>query len=218
MFELYIWDLDNTVIGSSRLLWGAFQWVAERFAGRSMTPRDIVSLYGPPEDVVIEQIVGREKKDEALRAFYEFYEQEHDRLVTPFPEVLEILEYLRRKGVKQALFTSKGRKSASITLRRFNLERLFDFVLCGDEVQRAKPYPDGVVRILEYFGVSPRNALYVGDSPLDAQAAHGAQVAFALALWDSFHRAEAERIAAKYVFATPREMFLWVQRQHEEEG
>jgi len=62
MFELFIWDLDNTVIGSSRLLWGAFQWVAERFAGRPMTPQDIVGLYGPPEDVVIEQIVGQEEK------------------------------------------------------------------------------------------------------------------------------------------------------------
>lgn len=212
MFKLFIWDLDNTVIGSSKLLWGAFQWVAERFAQRSMSPQEIVSLYGPPEDVVIEQIVGKEKKEEALQAFYDFYEREHDCLVTPFPKVLEILAFLRARGVKQALFTSKGRKSAFITLGRLRIEGYFDFILCGDEVKRAKPYPDGVVRILEYFGVHPKEALYVGDSPLDAQAAHGAGVAFVLALWDSFHRSEIGNIKAERVFASPEEMLLWVQK------
>lgn len=211
MFRLFIWDLDNTVIGSSKLLWGAFQWVAEHFAHRSMSPQEIVDLYGPPEDVVIERIVGKEKKEEALRAFYEFYEGEHDRLVTPFPKVLEILAFLRARGIRQALFTSKGRKSALITLGRLHIEGYFDLVLCGDEVERAKPYPDGVKRILRYFSVHPGEALYVGDSPLDAQAAHGAGVAFALALWDSFHRPEAGNIKAEYVFASPEEMLLWVQ-------
>lgn len=212
MFKLFIWDLDNTVIGSSKLLWGAFQWVAEHFAQRSMSPREIVNLYGPPEDVVIEQIVGKEKKEEALRAFYEFYEREHDHLVTLFPQVLDILSYLRAKGVQQALFTAKGRKSAFLTLERLRIKSYFDFVLCGDEVERAKPYPDGALRILEHFKMPPEDTLYVGDSPLDAQAAHGAGVAFALALWDSFHRSEAEAIKAEYVFATPEEMLLWVQK------
>ncbi|MCS7242276.1 HAD family hydrolase [Candidatus Caldatribacterium sp.] len=214
MFKLFIWDLDNTVIGSSKLLWGAFQWVAERFAQRLMSPQEIVSLYGPPEDVVVEQIVGRERKEEALRAFYEFYEREHDHLVTLFPEVLEIIAFLRTKKVKQALFTAKGRKSASITLDRLRIGGHFDFILCGDEVERAKPYPDGVIRILRHFGVQPSETLYVGDSPLDAQAAHGAGVAFALALWDSFHRSQAKYIEAEYVFATPREMFQWMQEAY----
>lgn len=212
MFRLFIWDLDNTIVGSSKLLWGAFQWVAERFAQRSMTPEEIVALYGPPEDVVIERIVGKDKKEAALRAFYEFYEREHDHLVTLFPKVLEVLSFLRTRGVKQALFTAKGRKSASITLDRLHLAPYFDLVLCGDEVQKAKPYSDGVVHILRYFDVPPGEALYVGDSPLDAQAAHSAGVAFALALWDSFHRHQAENIQAEYVFATPEEMLLWAQK------
>ncbi len=31
MFKLFIWDLDNTLIASSPLLWGAFSWVAEKY-------------------------------------------------------------------------------------------------------------------------------------------------------------------------------------------
>ncbi len=139
-----------------------------------MTPSEIVSLYGPPEDVVIERIVGKEKKDEALREFYRFYQEKHDELVGVFPLLLEIINYLRGHGVKQVLFTSKGRKSAEITLQKLNIKDLFDLVVCGDEVARPKPYPDGVIKILETLLIKPEEALYLGDSPLDAEAAKSA--------------------------------------------
>lgn len=211
MFELFIWDLDNTLVGTSPLLWGAFSWVAEKYAGRTMSPAEIVNLYGPPEDQVIEKIVGSEKKEEALQEFYAFYEKKHQELVEVFAPVVEAILFLREKGVKQALFTSKGRKSAMMTLEKLNLGRLFDFVLCGDEVEHAKPSPEGVWRILSFFDIQPEKAVYVGDSPLDAQAAEGARVPFVMVLWDSFHRERALEVRAYRLFAKPEEFFNWVK-------
>ncbi|MGC8778700.1 MAG: HAD family hydrolase, partial [Candidatus Caldatribacteriaceae bacterium] len=167
MFRLFIWDLDNTLVGTSPLLWGAFSWVAEKYTGRKMSPAEIVNLYGPPEDQVIEKIVGRAKKDEALREFYSFYEQKHQEMVEVFSPVIEAIVLLRERGVKQALFTSKGRRSATMTLEKLDLGKLFDLVLCGDEVKQAKPSPEGVWRILSFFQIKPEEAVYVGDSPLD---------------------------------------------------
>ena len=212
MFKLFIWDLDNTLIASSPLLWGAFSWVAEKYGNKKMTPSEIVSLYGPPEDVVIERIVGKEKKDEALREFYRFYQEKHDELVGVFPLLLEIISYLRGHGVKQALFTSKGRKSAEITLQKLNIKDLFDLVVCGDEVARPKPYPDGVIKILETLLIKPEDALYLGDSPLDAEAAKSAGVRFALTLWDSLPREEEEEKEVEWVFHSPEEFWEWVQK------
>ncbi|MEN3186284.1 MAG: HAD family hydrolase [Atribacterota bacterium] len=211
MFKLFIWDLDNTLVGTSPLLWGAFSWVAEKYTGRAMSPAEIVSLYGPPEDQVIAKIVGNEKKEEALQEFYAFYEKKHQELVEVFAPVVEAILFLRKKGVKQALFTSKGRKSAMMTLEKLNLGRLFDFVLCGDEVEHAKPSPEGVWQILSFFGMQPEEAVYVGDSPLDAQAAAGAQVPFVMVLWDSFHRERAPEVRAYRFFAKPEEFFDWVK-------
>jgi HAD superfamily hydrolase (TIGR01549 family) len=214
MFKLFIWDLDNTLVGTSPLLWGAFSWVAEKYTGRAMTPEEIVRLYGPPEDQVIEQIVGREKKEEALREFYAFYEKKHQELVEVFSPVVEAIVFLREKGVKQALFTSKGRKSAMMTLEKLNLGKLFDLVLCGDEVTQAKPSSEGVWRILSFFGIQPEEAAYVGDSPLDAQAAEGARVPFLMVLWDSFHRKLAPEIRAYRWFQKPEEFLLWVKEMY----
>ncbi len=214
MFRLFIWDLDNTLVGTSPLLWGAFSWVAEKYTGRKMTPAEIVSLYGPPEDEVIEKIVGQDQKDDALREFYAFYESKHQELVTVFTPVFEAIAFLRQRGVKQALFTSKGRKSATMTVEKLNIHGLFDCILCGDEVERAKPYPDGVLKILSSFHIEPSHALYVGDSPLDAQAAQGAGVPFALVLWDSFHREKAQEIKAQWLFRQPEEFLQWVREMY----
>ncbi|HOQ68082.1 MAG TPA: HAD family hydrolase [Candidatus Atribacteria bacterium] len=212
MFKLFIWDLDNTLIASSPLLWGAFSWVAEKYGNKKMTPPEIVRFYGPPEDVVIEKIVGKDKKEEALREFYRFYEKKHDELVGVFPLLLKIINCLRGWGVKQAIFTSKGRKSAEITLQKLNIQDLFDLVVCGDEIARSKPYPDGVIKILETLVVEPQKTLYLGDSPLDAEAAHRAGVCFALTLWDSLPREEKEEKEVEWVFHSPEELWEWVQK------
>ncbi|MCX6088900.1 MAG: HAD hydrolase-like protein, partial [Candidatus Atribacteria bacterium] len=139
MFKLFIWDLDNTLIGSSRLLWSAFGMVAEKYAGKRMTPEQIVSLYGPPEGAVIETIVGKNQKEEALEDFYRFYQNHHQELVDVFWEVLAIIPFLRSQGIFQAIFTSKGRRSADITLQMLQVTSLFDTVVCGDEIPRPKP-------------------------------------------------------------------------------
>jgi len=211
MFKLFIWDLDNTLIASSPLLWGAFSWVAEKYGNKKMTPQEIVSLYGPPEDVVIEKIVGKEKKEDALREFYRFYQEKHDEMVKVFPLLLETIDYLRKRGVRQALFTSKGRKSAEITLEKLRIKDIFDLVVCGDEVLRPKPYPDGVIKILETLSIEPQEALYLGDSPLDAEAAHQAGVDFALVLWDFLPR-DKEAKEVELIFHSPEELWKWVQK------
>jgi len=41
-----------------------------------------------------------------------------------------------------------------------------------------KPHPDPLNRILAYYGIEPRDALFVGDSAVDQQAAAAAAVPF----------------------------------------
>ena len=67
------------------------------------------------------------------------------------------------------------------------------------EVARPKPYPDGVIKILETLLIKPEEALYLGDSPLDAEAAKSAGVRFTLTLWDSPSR-RGRRKRVEWVF------------------
>lgn len=211
-FKLMIWDLDNTLIGSSKLLWSAFNMVSEKYTGTKMTPHEIVQLYGPPEDAVIEKIVGTQRKLQALEDFYTFYRMNHDFMVNIFSQVFDLIGKLRQKGIKQSLFTSKGRRSADITLEKLYMKKLFDFIVCGDEIPRPKPYPDGVKKILSYFSFSPQDVVYFGDSPLDIQSAHRAGVKGALVLWDSIHQDALNGEKPDFIFLDIPSLEMWVEQ------
>lgn len=211
-----VWDLDNTLIGSSQLLWSAFNMISEKYTGVKMTPAEIVRLYGPPEGDVIEKIVGAKRKNQALKEFYEYYQINHEVMVKIFSQVFDLIRVLHSRGVKQALFTSKGRKSADITLDKLGMTDLFDMVVCGDEIPRPKPYPDGVEKILSCFSIKPEDVIYFGDSPLDIQSAHRAGVRGALVLWDSIHLDEPNDMKPDYIFTTFDQLKEWIDQNYTE--
>jgi len=63
-------------------------------------------------------------------------------------------------------------------LEEFNLTDYFDLVVTSCDIPRPKPHPDALLKILSHFGIAPYQALYVGDSPVDAEAAGAAEIPF----------------------------------------
>jgi phosphoglycolate phosphatase-like HAD superfamily hydrolase len=62
------------------------------------------------------------------------------------------------------------------TLDRNNLRDLFTKIVTVEKVQRTKPDPEGLLKILN--GRDPHDALYLGDNIDDALAAKAARVPF----------------------------------------
>jgi phosphoglycolate phosphatase len=58
------------------------------------------------------------------------------------------------------------------------LEGIFDIVVSSLDVKNPKPYPDQLIKILEFFNITPSQAFYVGDSQIDYLAARSAGVVF----------------------------------------
>ncbi len=96
--------------------------------------------------------------------------------MTPMPGLFEVLDHLRRSW-RTAMVTNR---SATIEplLARFGLGAHFDAVVGLRDVARPKPAPDMIELCLERLGVKASQAVYVGDSPTDGQAARAAGVFF----------------------------------------
>jgi len=54
----------------------------------------------------------------------------------------------------------------------------FDLVVTSLDVERPKPHPDSLLKILAQFKAAPRQSLYVGDSEVDEKTARAAGVPF----------------------------------------
>ena len=84
---------------------------------------------------------------------------------------------MRACGLRLAIFTNRGSDGMDAVLDCFKLRPYFDLVMTVADV-KAKPAPDGLLRIAESWQRPPQNLVFVGDSLLDAMAAETAEVCF----------------------------------------
>jgi HAD superfamily phosphatase len=88
------------------------------------------------------------------------------------PGTLEVLN----RAFRFAVFTGRPKEEARLTLDRFAAGLVFDPIVGMYDVERHKPDPDGLLRILKEN--SGCTVFYVGDSVDDARAARAARVPF----------------------------------------
>lgn len=105
-----------------------------------------------------------------------------------FPQARAVVEHCREHGMRTALVTSSPRELIASVASRLDVEHLFDFVICGDEVANYKPHPEPVLTTLRVLACEPQNAIMIGDSHADILAGKAAGTRTALFLPDDHHR------------------------------
>jgi phosphoglycolate phosphatase len=91
-----------------------------------------------------------------------------------YPSVVAGLQQMRDAGWRLACLTNKPLSFAQPLLQAKGLDGLFTHVFGGDSFARKKPDPLPLLKTCEALGVQPFEALMVGDSSNDAQAARAA--------------------------------------------
>ena len=116
----------------------------------------------------------------------------------PYPGIPELLAALRARGVKLGVVTNKDEDAARALMERF-FPGAFDVVLGGNAGRAPKPDPATPRAALEALGVSPAEALYVGDTDVDAATARGAGMDLRLCSWGFRARGDLEKLDAMIV-------------------
>ena len=210
--SLVIFDLDGTLSRTNELIYESFNHVAVKYLHRVFTLPEITGMFGPPEEVAIEKLVGSGKTEAALDDFYEFYAKHHTRLAAPYEGIREILDFLKSQGIVLAIFTGKGKRTALITLDAIGLKHYFDLVVTGTDVANYKPSGDGIRNVLGRLGLPPGEALMVGDSVSDIKAARDAGVSIAAVVWDSYAKDRVLEMGVADVFHSVGEFSDWLKK------
>ncbi len=117
---------------------------------------------------------------EVFAVFDGHYERRTGTRSHLYPGVLETLGALRAQRCHLAVVTNKEGRHTDTVLRALGLSSAFDMVISGDTLPTKKPNPSGVQHCLQRWGIAPEQALFVGDSSIDAQTARNAGVAVSL--------------------------------------
>jgi pyrophosphatase PpaX len=206
-----IFDLDGTLTQTNELIFATFNHVTEKYIGRRFTPAEITGMFGPPEQVAIEKLVGKDRIDGALQDFYAYYESHHERMAGTYDGIIDMLEMLKKLGLILAVFTGKGKHSTLISLEMLGIKKYFDLIVTGNDVENHKPSADGIRRVMKQFGLQPEQVLMVGDAVADVKAAHEAGVKMAAVLWDSYGKEKVVAMNVDFMFQSVGEFSLWLK-------
>ena len=106
--------------------------------------------------------------------FMVHYRLYNGRFSTLYPEVIEGLQAMRAAGLRLALVTNKPRELSLALLQQFGLAEYFSAVVAGGDTERKKPDAQPLTHACRLLGVSPAQAVMLGDSLNDAQAGRAA--------------------------------------------
>lgn len=120
--------------------------------------------------------LGDAQREEALA----FARTIHYRDLAPFMRMEE--------GFRETLDKIKGHVSLAVCTNRassmemiiedFGLSGYFTCVMTAGQVTNPKPHPEPLLKVLNHFGITPDEALFIGDAEVDMQAAAAAGIPF----------------------------------------
>ncbi len=186
-YSLVIFDLDGTLADTHQLIFDSFNFIMLKYKSVKLSPQEIMAYFGPPEDVCIRNMLGKNVFETAWREYLEYYEKHLDE-TSLFPGIQEILVNLRSGGAKLAVFTGKGKETTSLTLDYHGIGNDFDIIVTGSGVQNHKPHPEGVELALRKLGVEATKAVVVGNSVSDYKASISAGTNFVAVTYDDLAR------------------------------
>ena len=131
------------------------------------------------------------------------------KILTPglFPGVKDTLERLAATG--RTLTVASSRSSASLNgfLRDMGISGFVSYVLGADNVSKAKPDPEPVLKTLRELGFNAGDSLVVGDMPVDIMMGARAGAHTCAVTWGNASREDLEASGAEHVIDSMPELF-----------
>ena len=201
MYKLIIFDIDGTLLDTESAVLKGLQKCLKEHHDIKVNLEELEFAIGMPGDEVFSNF-GISDNGFSYSKWVKYIDDYKDEIKL-FDEIKCTLEYLRKNNVILAIATSKTRFEYDTTVKHFNINHYFDYVVCIDEVEHPKPNADSLLKILQQSKISAEEALFVGDTYFDIECARNAQMDFGLALWGAHEKCKA---MCNIHFSTPKEL------------
>jgi phosphoglycolate phosphatase-like HAD superfamily hydrolase len=175
MSKAVIFDIDGTLVDSVDLHARAWQETFRKF-GREIEFGRVRSQIGKGGDQLMPVFFSKEELDkfgEEMEKYRgDLFKRDYLPRVRPFPSVRALFERIARDGKRIALASSAKGDELKHYKDLANISDLVEEETSSDDAERSKPHPDIFAAALDRLGdVHTSDAVVVGDSPYDAEAA-----------------------------------------------
>ncbi|MEM7425012.1 MAG: phosphoglycolate phosphatase [Pseudomonadota bacterium] len=179
-----VFDLDGTLVESAPDLAATTNVLLARRGRRQIELGELRSMVGKGARVMIEKAFAATGEPateadvkEMIPEFLEYYGDNVAVHTHPFPGILDALGVLKDRGCRLGVCTNKFESLSHKLLDALEMSHFFSAVLGGDSLSIRKPDPEHVLETIRRLGGTPDNAVMVGDSNNDIDAARAGNIA-----------------------------------------
>lgn len=207
--QFIIFDFDGTIANTNDIILESWQATFRRFLGHELPVRKIEATFGETLKHTIAEFIPNETYETVRDYYREYQETNCAGKVYVFPGVRELLDDLRAAGCRIGIATSRTRYSLTNYMRELGIEGCADEIISMEDVDKHKPHPESVTKLLGRFEADPEEAIMIGDTKYDIGCANAAGVDSVLVGWS--HYVDEEAMAADgfeptYKVADPDEL------------
>lgn len=183
MINTILFDLDGTIIDTNELIITSFLHVLKGKTPQPLTREMIIPHMGGTMENQFQTFTGLADVTALVGDYRAYSMLHHDRMVKPFPNVLEVVKALHEQGIKLGVVTTKIRPNTIRVLEMFDLLSYMGSIITVDDVEHPKPHAEPVLKAIQELNADPAHTLMVGDSSFDILAAQAAGVQSAGVAW-----------------------------------
>ena len=171
MIKAVLFDMDGVLVNSFNAWLALINDTARHFGYNEVSRASFLSVYGQSTERDVKSFFPGRTTIE-IDTYYADHFHEHSSQVEIAQNAIEVLERSKAYNLKFAVITNTSGELARKIIRDLGIT--IEIVIGGDEITASKPAPDIVYRACELLEVSPSEAIVVGDSIYDMQAAASA--------------------------------------------
>lgn len=176
-----MFDLDGTLLHTAPEIANAANKMLIDLQIPALTESRITEFIGDGVQTLIRRCLSNsydsdvnETLFERAQRIYTQYYAENVAQSQPFYGVVDGLKQLHERNIRLACVTNKPAKFTTPLLKKSGLADFFDAVISGDTLAKKKPDPIQLLHICAKFQIAPHEAMLVGDSANDIEAAWAA--------------------------------------------
>jgi len=163
-----VFDMDGTLVDNMRFHNTAWVEMARRHGLDVPVERFEREFAGKKNEEIFPLLLGRPVPPEELNRLAEekesMYRQAYAKHLAPLAGAVELLERMRKAGVRLAVATAAPPANRQLVLDGLGLRRLFEHVVGAEDVAHGKPAPDIYLKAARALGVEPAACVAFEDA------------------------------------------------------
>ena len=206
--KVVLFDLDGTLINSGLSFLKIVNELKEK-EGQSSVDFEIVRKYSSRGATLVLKNSFPDASEDKISSLKSEFLSKYEKIMTSnivkYDGVDALLEHLAAKKVKWGIVTNKSAIYTMPIVKKLNWHKLTDAIICPEDLNKAKPSPEGIFRGLELLDGDPKQSYYIGDHQRDIETAHNAGV-ISIACTYGYHETDPISWNANHIVQKPSDI------------